>query len=77
MNSAPLSAEQKSILGTVFHFCESSVIYFRSVLPIVRGADEHLLKATLELGETCLRRLPLYFPELQPLAEEWKKWGGQ
>lgn len=70
-----LSPEQESMLGTVFHFLESSMIYFRAVLPVVREADEHLLKGLLELGEICLRRLPEYFPELQPLAEGIKSQG--
>ena len=71
-----LSSEQKSVLGTVFHFLESATVYFRAVVPVVREADEHLLKGLLELGEICMKRLPQYFPELEPLAEEWRKRGG-
>ena len=71
-----LSPEQKSVLGTVFHFLESTTVYLRAVLPVVREEDELVLKGLLELGEICMKRLPQYFPELQPLAEEWKKRGG-
>ena len=71
-----LSQEQRHVLGTVFHLIESSLIYFRSVLPVVREADEQMVRGQIELGEVCLKNLARYFPELRPLAEEWKKRGG-
>ena len=70
-----LSPEQKSVLGTVFHFLESATVYLQSVLPVVHEVDARMLEGLLELGEICLKRLPQYFPELEPLAEEWKKRG--
>ena len=71
-----LSQEQKSVLATTFHFIESATVYLRSVLPVVHEVDARMLEALIELGEMCLRRLPQNFPELQPLAAEWRKRGG-
>jgi hypothetical protein len=71
-----MTPDQKSVLGTAFHFLESATVYFRAVLPVVRETDEQMLKGLLKLGEICMRSLPQYFPELQPLAEEWKQRGG-
>ena len=65
-----LSPEQKSTLGTVFHFLESATVYLRAVLPVVHEVDARMLEGLLELGEVCLERLPEYFPELTPLAAE-------
>ena len=71
--TSSLSPEQKPVLGTVFNYLEGSSIYLQCALPIVSGADEQLLKELVELGLICMKRLPQSFPELQPLAEEWKK----
>lgn len=71
-----LTPEQKSVLGSTFHFLEMSVVYFRSVIPVVGETDERLLKALVELAESCLERLPQFFPELQSLDEDRKKRGG-
>ena len=71
-----LSPEQTSVLGTVFHFLESATVYLGSVAPIADEVDKRMLEGLLELGEICMKRLPQYFPELEPLAEEWKKRGG-
>ena len=73
--SHTLSQEQKSVLATTFHFLESATIYLQSVLPVVHEVDARMLEGLLELGEICMKRLPQYFPELEPLAEEWKKRG--
>lgn len=72
MQEAPgsLSPEQKSVLGTTFHFLESATIYLGSVAPIADEVDKRMLEGLLELGEMCMKRLPQYFPELQPLAKE-------
>lgn len=65
-----LSQEQKTCLESVYAFLHSATVYLRAVLPVVGEADEQMLKGLLELGESCMKRLPQYFPELQPLAEE-------
>lgn len=74
--TSTLSQEQKSVLATTFHFLESSTVYLGSVAPIADEVDKRMLEGLLELGEMCLKRLPLYFPELQPLADEREKRGG-
>ena len=71
-----LSHGQKSVLTTTHHCLESMVIYLRSILPVVDETDERLLKAMVASAESSMRSLALFFPELQPLAEEWKKRGG-
>lgn len=71
-----LNPEQKAVLGTVFHFIEMAVVYLRSILPVVGETDERLSKALVELAESCLRRLPQFFPELQPLSVDRKNRGG-
>lgn len=71
-----LTPEQKSVLATSYHFIDSAVVYFRSVIPIVGETDERLLKALVELAETCMRNLALFFPELRTIDEEWKNRGG-
>ena len=60
----------------MFHFLESATTYLKSVLPVVHEVDARMLEALLELGAICMKRLPQYFPELEPLAEEWRKRGG-
>ena len=76
--NASLTPEQKHVLGSIFHFIESADVYFRSVLPVVgEGADERLLKAMVELAESCMRNMARFFPEMQPLFEDWKKLGGR
>ena len=72
-----LSPEQKHVLGSTFHFIESAEVYFRSVIPVVGETDERLLKALVDLADSCLRNLALFFPELRTLEEEHKKRGGQ
>lgn len=82
MEATPLTAEQKAVLSTAFHYIQSITIYLKlkAVIPVVRETDAMLLElwaangsSLLELGDVCLRRLPLFFPELRPLAEEHKK----
>lgn len=73
MQEAPrslLNPEQKAVLRTTHHFLESATIYFRSVLPVVDEVDERLLRALVNLAESCMHNLALFFPEL---AEELKK----
>ena len=70
-----LSQSQKSVLATTFHFLESATIYLRSVLPVVDETDERLLKALVASAESSMRSLALFFPEMQPLLEDWKKRG--
>lgn len=74
--SGSLTPEQKSVLATSYHFIESAVIYFRSVIPVVGETDERLLKALVDLAEACMRNMALFFPELRALSEEWKERGG-
>lgn len=80
MEATPLTAEQKAVLSTAFHYIRSMPIYLKAVIPVVRETDAMLLElwaangsSLLELGDVCLRRLPLFLPELRPLAEEHKK----
>ena len=74
--TSTLSQEQKSVLATSFHFIEMSVVYFRSILPVVGDTDERLLRALTELAESCLRCLPEHFPDLRSPAEDRKNRGG-
>ena len=76
MENGSLTPEQKSTLGTALHFLESATIYLGSVVPIADEVDKRMLEGMLELGEVCMKNLLRYFPELEPLAEEWKKRGG-
>ena len=69
----PFSPEQRLVLEMAINFIHSATIYLVSVAPIADEVDKRMLEALIELGEMCLRRLPQNFPELQPLAEEWKK----
>lgn len=64
-----LSPEQKSALTTTLTYVRSVQVYLQSILPVVDGADETMLKGLVELGEVCTKRLPQHFPEL---AEESK-----
>lgn len=73
--SSSLTPDQQSVLRTTFHFVEMSVTYLRSILPVVGEVDERLLKALVELAESCLRNLPLFFPELR--EQDRKQRGGQ
>lgn len=80
MEATPLTAEEKAVLSTAFHYIQSITIYLKAVIPVVRETDAMLLElwaanrsSLPELGDVCLRRLPLFFPELRPLAEEHKK----
>lgn len=63
--SGILSREQRSVLATVFRFTEGAEVYFRSMVPVVgKGKDERLLKAMIELAESCMRSMVRFFPEL-------------
>lgn len=75
--SGSLSPEQESVLRTTFHSLEMSVTYLRSILPVVGETDERLLKALVELAESCLKNLVLFFPELRELEQDRNKRGGQ
>lgn len=74
MEATPLTAEQKAVLSTAFHYIQSIAIYLKlkAVIQVVRETDAMLLElwaangsSLLELGDVCLRRLPLFFPELR------------
>lgn len=74
---ASLTSEQRSVLRTTFHFLEMSINYLRSILPVVGEVDERLVKSLVELAESCLRNLPMFFPELRGLEQDQKNRGGR
>lgn len=71
-----LSPEQKTCLESVYTFLHSATVYLASVAPIADEVDKRMLEGLLELGAICMKRLPQYFPELEPLAEEWRRRSG-